>query len=271
MTIKRLIYFFSAIIFCLFLLVASLPTILSTKWAQTNYNVPMIENSYGGRISIGEASFSWLGSQKIKNFRWNDTQTEIEFQSLSLDAPFYIFLYSRTVLHPAKLENLNIHLSDQIHLEGFDGDIMFKEGAIHLLVNGITTQNELEGKLEISGQIPFSNQFPQGKLTAKMENFPSRFLIIPVTPAKIPLYEFLGQELNGTLTYENGVIDVIAATTQGSADFSIQFVDNGVTFPRDGKISYKMPEKAVKQLEHAGLIALHSPLTLQLVKGEYIY
>jgi len=268
MTLKRLLYFFSALIIGVFILIATLPTVLSNAWVQSHYLLPLLERSSKGNVTIGLANFSWFGTQQIQDFHWWDHQADIRMKSLSLDASLIRLLFTRSYIPEGKIDDLNIDLSDKVQLDGLSGKVTLEDGALQLVAHGTTTQNTQTGKIEIQGRLPFLKWNEEGVLTAELVNVPSRFFKMPVTSAHIPLYEFLGEDLNGTLTFSHGILNVKAATGHGSADFSVQFVDGGIRFPREGKITYQMPKGAAAKLNRAGLLAIQSPLVLHLLQGE---
>lgn len=281
---RHILYFTLSVFALFFVFVASVPTILSTEWARDNYLIPLLEQSSQGEVSVEDLDLSWFGTQKVQNFTWKSREdgSSIDFEMVTLKTPFYRFLFRTPILSEAQIQNLNVNISNQVTLSGFNGLVALKDGSLSLLLDGKTTKGQVEGGIVINGQLPLvcgeslidfllcrdESGIRAGKLHAEIKNFPSDFLNFKFSPAQISLSELIGEELNGSLHYEDGIMDVVAATNQGNVDFSVKVTQEGISFPRDGKLIYKMPGDAVSRLKERGLMAFDSPLIMTMKQGE---
>lgn len=252
----------------LLLLVAAAPALLSTRFVQTHYLIPMLEKSSKGSVSLEHATFSWLGGQRVKAFNWSDTESSLSFDDFQTDIPLYRLLWKDWLSGNATLENVTLRLPDDVSFTGFNGNMTLENGVAAFALEGDSLQKGQAGKMKFRGTLPVGEHFSQGSLTVHLIDFPSRFLQMPVTPAHIPLYLFVGDQLNGTLEYQEGSFHVVAATNQGNADLTFSLENGGLAFTEEGKLSYQLPQEAAAELKKASLPTLHSPMTVRFLKGD---
>lgn len=281
---RHIIYFVLSLFTLLLALLILTPTILSTQWVKEKVLVPAFEDIYKGKLSIGDLDLSWFGTQKIQNVTWKSSRSgaEVHFNLMTIKTPLYRMVFYTPLLEKAQIKNLTVKLSDLVSLQNGRASLDINDDVLRVFIDGQTIQNSHKGSIKVQGQFPlgcaqnFYDIFfcrdeailKAGKLHAEIKNFPSDFLNFPATPLNIPISEFLGSELNGTLDYNQGRVHVVGASSQGNADFSLDFSEKGISFPRDGKLVYKMPQSAAEKLKEAGLPFFDSPLILTMIQGD---
>lgn len=175
---KKWIKLVAGLFICLLLLIAFLPTFLSTHWGKTHF-VNYANSRIPGKLVIGKLSLNWIGGQKLHNLTLQDSEGETlaTLDSLILDTSLGNLLWSKQLEHSVTLTGLNASLTRDTsgstnlqralgitlpHLQGVNSPISLelKDGRgqivmtnlnepVSINLHGKTLQSGLEGSFDI--------------------------------------------------------------------------------------------------------------------------
>lgn len=243
--IKR---FLLSLIIMIFIVVAFIPTILSTSWGNKLILSP-INKGINGFVNIESASFSWLGPQHIQNASIKDSKglELLTVESVMTDTSLFTLLTTRN-FGPTTIVNLNAHIEQdssgktnlQYALEPKGMTTEFKDAnpaVIDLTAVNADFTNlilKLQGKTNKGGQEGhFSVEWDTSKdfrfITANVQNLPV-ILLDQFAARENPLYAgimtaLLGPEINLDIRTINDIIQLSAQSRNLKTNLSAT-VDN---------------------------------------------
>lgn len=108
---KILLSVIALFVIALGLLVALLPSLISSSWG-TNKILGYINNEIPGRLNLKELSISWSGPQTIKDVSLTDKDGNevVTLQSGSLDSSLFALIRKRTLSGDFNIDSLNVNL-----------------------------------------------------------------------------------------------------------------------------------------------------------------
>lgn len=156
------------IIIAILIVIAFLPSILSTEWGK-NLIVNSFNKKSSQKIEIGSLSIGWLGPQLIKDLTFKDPKgIDLKIESIKTETPLYQFLKTYPDLGQTKVTQLNGQISakeipEPIQLHNFSLFLQKEPGSKKavLELQGLTKQGDLAGDVHINADF---NNFDLEKL-----------------------------------------------------------------------------------------------------------
>lgn len=179
---KIFLWIFLGLVLFSTLLMASLPTLLSTQWAKGKI-LGMINKSIPGKIEVGSLSIGWLGPQKIVDVKLTgpDGEKVLTLGSLNLDVSLFSLATSPRNVVQLNFNDLNAFLStdkegvtnlaraldkscckarteganpvDASLLDGKGNVAVSSNGTLAINLNGRTKQGSSEGTFTIDAEV----------------------------------------------------------------------------------------------------------------------
>lgn len=169
------------LIACICLLIALLPSVVSTEWGRVRL-IQAINARIPGNVSAHRISFNWFGSQKVEEFTLLDPEggTVVTFDTFVTETPLYKLLRDRLVTDTTSITSLSATLtqesSGKTNLQeslGHDFPTFYLPGlhsiaftnvhaelripsmanGLALKASGLTRQGNVSGKFDIDLQV----------------------------------------------------------------------------------------------------------------------
>jgi hypothetical protein len=251
--IKRILL---STIIVIFIIIAFIPTILSSSWGNTLI-LSWVNKGINGTIQMDSASFSWFGPQHIENAAVKDSKGMQLLSVESVASQSSLFSLVTRNFGPTTIVNLNAHIEQaasgktnlQYALEPKGATTEFKDS--NPLVIDLSNVNadfsnqilNLQGKTNSAGhEGQFNIEWDTTKdlrfITANIQNLPVA-LLDQFTSRENPLYAgilsaLLGPEINLDIRTVNDEIQLSAQSRNFSTNISASI--------RNDQLTVKTPE-----------------------------
>lgn len=199
---RKIVLAFTCIVFAIAILIAFLPFMISSKYFRDSLVLPVVGKSLGGTISLKDASFSWMGPQRMEGVLFEEPKRNliVEAKQVDLAVPFWDLFQRKPKEVEANIKELSFQLKDSplpINMSMPVIDITphgFHVGGI--IVNGDSTGEILvDGTYHIQDQRLFLDS-----LEANIHQLPTRLLdAISLTDLPSFWQEALGSTVDVTV------------------------------------------------------------------------
>jgi hypothetical protein len=289
--LKILLAFFAVLL----VLLALLPTILSTTWG-TNQLLKIINKQIPGKVNISDASFSWSGPQSIQNLSLNDPTGKpvITINSFKTDSSLWNLYNNGPISKLTKIQGLDVTIEEEqaghTNLHSALGNTYLPyrlENASHtpLFVSLVDVNADISlpknahwPVAHAKGQTKFgklSGEFTvdsaqDGTLKVLLTHFPVALIDHLISLKKPNLTGLsraaLGEIVDLTVTHslvQNGLqFELHANSTNLVADFAGHIVNSILTLNPVGTATFSITPELIKQIEQIS----GSPLKIELQK-----
>lgn len=112
---SRMLNILGVILICVFILILSVPTLLSTSWGKGQI-VAILNQEISGNVSIEEISLSWFGTQKINGVSLSgpNGKEALTFKSLTASIPLPKLLLSNFSSTDLRIQSLNTSIDQEL-------------------------------------------------------------------------------------------------------------------------------------------------------------
>lgn len=218
------------VILIIALLIAFLPTILSTTWGNTGL-LNLLNKKIPGSFTMGSASFNWLGKQTIEQLHLKSPQSEtiLAIDKLELDASLLRLLFNHEDFRSLVIQNASLKLQQDEHgitdlqdalglkklSPNLMGSAVYVENAqaaiskgnskeLSIKASGKTRQKNINGTFNLDLSLdPKKNQ----KISLKTDQFPvlvlDQTLAISTPPIAGLLLNAIGESANLSIEQES--------------------------------------------------------------------
>lgn len=291
---KILLSFFLILLAFSFLIMALLPTIISTEWGK-NQLLQLVNKKIPGKLEIASASFSWFGPQSINDLSLKDTtdKSVLSVKSFTTNSPLISLIRHLERSGKTEIQGLNLTIEEEqpghtnlhnalgntylpyrlehasrtplfISLEGVDASFDFPHGALWPSANaqGHTKYGNMSGEFQFESGA-------DGTVTTMLSHFPVALidhLVSMQNPQftglpRATLGEILDLSLTHKLIPKGCQFELKAKSNNLTAAFSGLLVDDKILLDRDGTATFTLTPELVTLLSEFNKSVL--PIQLQ--------
>lgn len=274
----------AAVVFFILLIVAFLPTIISTSWGK-EYLLAWVNRSTPNFITVKHLSTNWLGPQNIEELVIKNIQGDViaTANKINTETSLFKLLWDPSLANQLVIEKLNASLRENTELKNVNINItpstlqatgLTQQGSVngHFTINAILKGITAHNIIKLNGhwdKLLSDSSDAELKVAAEIVNFPVLFLD-QLLSFKAPLFmgmlqELLGNELNlkinQTVSTKGVLVNLNASTPKLSISELAFKINENVVLSNRFTIRLEVPKIIAQRLENIDSISLTTEKT----------
>lgn len=283
-SMKLFLRLLTVVVFFILLIVAFLPTIISTSWGK-DHLLTWVNRSTPNFIAVKHLSINWLGPQDFDEIVIKNIQGDViaTVDKINTETSLFKLLWDPSLANQLVVEKLNASLGQNTELKNVNLHItpstlqatgVTQQGSVNgyftvnAILKGITAHNiiKLNGHWD---KLLSDSSDAELKVAAEIVNFPVLFLD-QLLSFKAPIFvgmlqELLGNELNlninQTVTTKGIVINLNASTPKFSISELAFKINENVVLSNPFTIRLEVPKIIAQRLENLNSMSLTTEKT----------